>query len=277
MRISPAQASKLLELRRGASLKRSEIRKDLRDDLLRRGAIRLQRSASGYRVTADAAQLSAVLENQYSIRDLEGFVALQNETERSRADVVRATGNSKTLPVAPMRGLYLGVLGDAEIFIEGKSATPPSGTALFVPFGRLNTLTIRPLRILGIENVEAFLNAERLSLKLPSQAVTALRWNWGKEWRNWLEHHHPELLYAGDYDWAGVSIFEHEVLPASPGAQVLVPSDLRLRLQKGDASLFQNQEEKYRDYQPVSAQGAAVYIAVKSARKVLEQEALINL
>jgi len=174
-----------------------------------------------------------------------------------------------------MRGLYFGVLGEAEILIEGKSATPQRGTALFVPVSRLIALTINPLRILGIENVEAFLNAECLSLDLPSRAITVLRWNWGQEWRSWLEEHDPELFYAGDYDWAGVSIFEHEVLPFSPEAQLLVPDDLQQRLEKADSALFHRQEDKFRAYQPVSAQGSGVYQAVQRARRALEQEALI--
>lgn len=276
MRISPAQASKLLDLQRGATLRRSEIQKDLRDDLLRRGALRLLRSGAGYRIVAEPAKLETVLENQYSIRNLSGFVELRDEKDRSRAALTRTTGNSKGLPVAPMRGLYLGVLGDAKIFIEGKPSTPQPGTALFVPISRLTALTIRPLRILGVENVEAFLNAERLNLPLPPQAVNVLRWNWGEEWRAWIGHHHPEVLYAGDYDWAGVSIFEGEVLPTSAEAKFLVPDDLQERLQNGNASLFLDQEEKYRDYKPLSIQGEIIYRAVNSARKVLEQEALIQ-
>ncbi|MDQ8195679.1 hypothetical protein QEH59_14690 [Coraliomargarita sp. SDUM461004] len=176
-----------------------------------------------------------------------------------------------------MKGLYLSVLGDAEIFIDGISATPQPGTALFVPANRLGGLSISPLRILGIENVEAFLNAGRLRLPLPPRAVTVLRWNWANEWRAWVGDHRPEFLYAGDYDWAGVSIFEHEVLPISSEAKFLVPDNLHERLQTGNAALFQSQEDKYQRYQPVSTHGAIIYDAVRECRHALEQESLIEL
>ena len=276
MRITPAQASKLLNLQRGASLTRSEINKVLREDLINRGAIRLKKSGAGYRVVANPEKLESVLANHYSIRDLNSFVSLLDGSERSRAEVTQATGNSKALPVAPMRGLYLSIIGDAGIYIEGVSATPQPGTALFVPANRISDLSINPLRILGIENVEAFLNAERLCLKLPSAAVTVLRWNWGGKWREWVDGHCPEFLYAGDYDWGGVSIFENEVLPVSPKANFLVPSNFLERLSKGDRKLYSKQEEKYRNYVPRSDQGQFIYTAVGNARKALEQEALIR-
>ena len=277
MHISPTQAAKLLELLRGAPLKRSEINRSLREDLINRGAIRLQRSGPGYRIFADPKKLESVLENHYSIRDLDSFVQLRDGQDRSRAELTRITGNSKTLPVAPMRGLYFGVLGGAEILVKGKPATPPAGTALFIPVSRLRDLSITPMSILGVENVEAFLNAERLNLQIPSAAVTVLRWNWGNEWRTWIAEHTPEFAYAGDYDWAGVSIFENEVLPYSPRAQFLIPEDLEERLADGNPSLFNSQEDKYLDYKPRSAQGACIYKAIKFARRVLEQEALIKL
>jgi len=254
---------------------RSEINKALREDLINRGAIRLQKSGAGYRIVADPEKLESVLANHYSIRDLNSYVSLRDEPGRSRADVTQATGNSKTLPVAPMRGLYLSILGDAEIFIDGVSSTPQPGTALFVPANRLDGLSIRPLRIFGIENVEAFLNAGRLCLPLPAAAVSVLRWNWANEWRAWVGNHRPEFLYAGDYDWAGVSIFEHEVLPTSPEAKFLLPSDLPNRLNSGNAVLFNEQEDKYLDYRPKSADGKHIYLAVGKARRALEQEALI--
>lgn len=277
MRISIAQASKLLELDRGATLKRSAINKTLRDDLINRGAIRLQKSGSGYRITADSVRLRAVLENQYSIRNLDAFVLLEKGTRLSRAEVTQATGNSKALPVAPMKGLYLSILGNAEIFIDGRLSTPQPGTALFVPANRLQALSINPLRILGVENVEAFLYAERLRLPLPSKAVTVLRWNWADEWHDWVRNHRPEFLYAGDYDWAGVSIFEHEVLAISSDAMFLLPNDLSELLKTGNRDLYNEQEEKYRNYVPRSVQGKIIYEAVHDARRALEQETLINL
>lgn len=277
MRISIAQASKLLKLDRGATLKRSEINKALRDDLISRGAIRLQKSGSGYRIAADSVRLRAVLENQYSIRNLNAYVLLQDGTRCSRAEVTQATGNSKALPVTPMKGLYLSILGDAEIFIDGRLSTPQPGTALFVPANRLQALSINPLRILGVENVEAFLYAERLRLPLPSSTVTVLRWNWGEEWRAWIGNHRPKFLYAGDYDWAGVSIFENEVLSISPEADFLVPHNLREKLQNGNSVLFQAQEAKFERYLPLSTKGAMIYKAVRECRKSLEQESLIDL
>ena len=277
MRITPIQASKLLKLQEGGSLARSEINKALRDDLINRGAIRLEKSGAGYRLIANPEKLKSVLANHYSIRDLNLYASLQNGPERSRAEVTQATGNSKSLPVAPMRGLYLSIIGDAGIYIDGVSATPQPGTALFVPANRISDLSINPLRILGIENVEAFLNAERLCLRPPSAAVTVLRWNWGGKWREWVGNHRPDFLYAGDYDWAGVSIFEREILPISSKARFLIPDNLYERLQSGNAALFQMQEERYHKYQPISKNGAMIYEAVRECRHALEQESLIGL
>lgn len=277
MRISPAQATKLFELKRGASLKRSEIQKELRDDLSKRGAIRLQRAGSGYRIYADPIKLSAVLSNHYGIRNLKEYIALREKSERTRAEVTQSTGNSKSLVVAPMRGIYLGVLGDAEIFINGKPVKPHTGTSLFIPERLLNALTIAPNRILGVENAEAFLSANMLNLKLPSQAVTVLRWYWSDKWKNWIKQNQPETFYAGDYDWAGVSIFENEVLAISPEAKFLIPENIGGKLRSGNNTLFQAQEEKYLNYKPRSVDGQTIFDAVKAARKALEQEALIRL
>jgi hypothetical protein len=275
MRVSPAQAAKLRDLRDGHSLRRSELAKSLCDDLLQRQALRLQRNGAGYRIQADPARLEAVLANHYSIRDLNGYIAQQNPAERSRAELTRFTGNSKTLPTPPLRGLFFGVIGEADIFIEGTSTRPPPGTALFVPASRLEKLTLKPCRILGVENAEAFLGAQNLELPLPSPAVTVMRWNWGEEWRKWVQRHQPEVFYAGDYDWAGVAIYENEVLPIAPEATFLIPENLLKKLHSGNPDLFADQEEKYRNYQPKSKAGATLYATIKSARKALEQEALI--
>lgn len=275
MSITPSQAAKLLRLQQGETLRRSELSKQLRDGLLSRGAIMMQRSGSGHLLVAHPDRLTAVIANQYGIRDLQLFADLQVKETRTRGKLTQATGDSKSLPHSPMRGIYLRTLGNARIFLRNTTALVPTGSALYVPVEQLEDLTLIPNRLLGIENAEVFLNIERLQISLSDSAIAVLRWHWGLEWREWLGEHAPEFFYAGDYDWAGVAIFEQEVLAFASQARFLVPEDLEQHLQNGNRKLFQRQFEKYKGYEAISVEGRRIYEAVKRNRKAVEQETLL--
>lgn len=90
---------------------------------------------------------------------------------------------------------------------------------------------------------------------------------------------HPlvRVGYLGDYDPAGLAIFQEVVLSARPDARFLMPDNLPELLKSGDHSRFHKQESILKRL--VSSTHPDITLAlsaITAARKGLDQEAITN-
>ena len=110
MRLSSAQAGQLARLADGGSLPRSRVAKVLPPLLENAGAVRMEKSGSGYLVRGLPGKIESFAEHHWGIRDLRRF-ALASPEKRSRESLAEIAGDSKALPNHPLAGIVIRSFG----------------------------------------------------------------------------------------------------------------------------------------------------------------------
>ena len=278
MNVTVSQAKTLLRLRSGEWIPRSVLPSGMRTLLLEKGACLLESSVTGRgRIKAIEQDFDRVVRDVLKVKDLSGLANLSSE--RTRTDVANVSSHSKTVRANPLQGGWLlRAIGHAKIEIGSSiQANHPVGSSLFVQKKETHKVRVEADCLLGVENADTFLRAELLFSEIPSSAIIMLRWGWGDYWREWVETFPGTVGYLGDYDPAGLAIFQDVVLSAHPGARFLVPKNLPELLKGGDHSRFHKQESILkRLVSSTHPDIASTLSAITAARKGLDQEALTN-
>lgn len=278
MRLSCAQAAKLVRLNAGESLPRSELSKALLAPLQQADVVRLEKSGSSYVVRGIPGKLATFVEHHWGIRDLMRY-ALAGPGNRSRQVLAEVAGDSKALPIRPFDGIFIRSFGNCFLGEKPLGSSPP-GTATLVSLGELERLRVPSEHLIAVENVECFWHFEKMLPLFPDLAslkfALVLRWHWGGPWRHWLEQWSGQVLYFPDYDPAGLRIFATEVLPFRPGARLMIPHDFETILRaRGRRDLYLKQERCLPLLDEHSEVSRLARI-LRNARKAFEQEELLS-
>lgn len=279
MRLSCAQAAKLVRLNAGESLPRSELSKALLTPLQQADVVRLEKSGSSYIVRGIPGKLASFVEHHWGIRDLMRY-AHAGPDRRSRQLLAEIAGDSKALPSRPFDGIFIRSFGNCFLEEDPLGSSPP-GTAILISLGELERLRVQCEHLIAVENVECFWHFEKAQPHFPDlrdlDYALVLRWHWGGPWRRWIEGWSGQLLYFPDYDPAGLRIFATEVLPFRPSARVLIPKDFETILEtRGKRDLYLKQEKCFPS---PNAHVEVTRLAgiLRAARKAFEQEELLSL
>jgi len=275
--LSCAQAANLVRLNAGESLPRSLLPKGVLQPLQGAGVVRLEKSGSSYIVRGVPGKLADFVAQHWGIRDLVRY-SQSTPHNRTRASLSEITGDSKVLPNRPFDGIFIRSFDNCFLGEKPLHKTP-AGTAALVTLPELPHLRIEAPCLVAVENAECLLHFERMTRFFPDltqlQYSLILRWHWGEQWRNWLNAWRGQLLYIPDDDFAGLRIFHSEVRPQRPDVRLLVPPRLETLVQeRGNRKLFLKQELLLKSLDDDS-QVLAIVQQLRSARKVLEQEALL--
>jgi len=277
MRLSCAQAAKLVRLEAGESLPRSQVPKALLAPLQQADVVRLEKSGSSYVVRGLPGKLASFVEHHWGIRDLARYAQATTDN-RSREVLADIAGDSKALPNQPFDGIFIRSFGNCFLADDPLNFSPP-GTAVLVTLGELPHLRIQADHLIAVENTRCLWHFEKALKHFPDLKglwyALVLRWHWSSPWRSWLAGWKGQMLYFPDYDPAGLRIFTTEVLRYRPSARLLIPRDFEALLERGNRGLYLKQE-KYLPLQEEQAEVASVCCALRKARKAFEQEALLS-
>jgi hypothetical protein len=278
MRLTCAQAAKLVRLDAGESLPRSQLSKDLLYALQKADVVRLEKSGSSYVVRGIPGKLASFAEHHWGVRDLARY-AQASPTNRSRGLLADIAGDSKALPNRPLNGIFVRSFHNCFLGNKPLSSSPP-GTAVLITLVALAHLRVEAPYLVAVENAECLWHFEKAKRYFPDLTgldyALVLRWHWGGAWRQWLDGWRGQLLYFPDYDPAGLRIFATEVLPHRPSARLLVPQDFEAILEeRGERDLYLKQE-KYLPVLGEHAELAHLCRALRKARKALEQESFLS-
>jgi len=277
MRLTCAQAAKLVRLDAGESLPRSQLSKSLLLPLQQASVVRLEKSGSSYVVRGVPGKLASFVEHRWGIRDLARF-AQATPDNRSRGLLVDVAGNTKALPSRPFDGIFIRSFGNCFVGDKPLNSSPP-GTAVLIALSNLPHLQVESEHLVAVENAECLWQFEKVKSYFPDLTgldyAVVLRWHWGDAWRRWLNNWKGQLLYFPDYDPAGLRIFATEVLPNRPNARLLIPQNFETILEdRGDRELYLKQE-KYLPALSDRVELSHICRTLKKARKALEQESLL--
>jgi len=278
MRLTVAQAAKLVKLDAGESLPKSQLSKSVLLPLQQAGVVSLEKAGSSYVVRGVPGKLADFVEHQWGIRDLARYAQAVPDN-RSRSLMADVAGNSKALPNRPFDGIFIRSFGNCYVAGKPLNSSPP-GTSVLITLGELPNLRVESSHLVAVENAECLWHFEKAARYFPElmelDYAVVLRWHWGETWRRWLDTWKGHLLYFPDYDLAGLKIFATEVLPYRPNARLLIPRNFESILEvRGDRELYLK-HEKYLPALNDYAELTQICRTLKKARKALEQESLLS-
>lgn len=279
---TPALAAKLLDLLEGKPVASSRLSSAMAKLLLAEGLITVvpRGSTKSYRIINPKACRVFISQQFTGGMELEEWLAIKsNESAITRADLVSSGGHSKLVATRAFRGFLANCYDPIEASINscGFLLQPVEGTAVFIEdFAQF--CVPKEVVIVGVENGENFQNIRGLKhLFAGIKVLFVSRYPQSKDLVSWLQTIPNRYVHFGDFDLAGIHIYQHEFY-ASLGskASFFVPDDIEDRLRQGNSTLYDKQYRKYKDMQLPDERLQTLVDLIHRYRKGYEQEGYIE-
>jgi len=241
-----AASSYIKELLEGKSLASSRLPKELLEKFIDEGLITV--SVHGSRKSVRARNIDAL--RQYLIDDNESNRALMIDDTGSRAALAAETGNSKLMAVRSCPGFPVNSYEPIECTVDGKPiiVNPPVGTFTFICDWKSFVIP-EDVVVVGIENMENFRMIIRQKSFFEEQIgnrrfLFVSRYPQSNDLRDWLMTIPNRYVHFGDFDLAGIRIFQTEFERYLPGRSAfLIPSDIEVRIEAGSSKRYDDQSK----------------------------------
>lgn len=252
----------------------SRLNRKLVDELLADGLITV--IARGSRKSYRALDIEAL--KRFLIDKDESYRMLEVNNSVSRASMATETGNSKLSLVRSCPGFMVNSytpipaqIGDNKITI-----LPEDGTMLFIAEWELFCIP-NDVLVVGIENMENFRNVRKQKHFFPDKTILFVsRYPQSKDLINWLKQIPNQYLHFGDFDLAGMHIYETEFYKyIQERATFFIPNDIEKRLQNGSAERYNNQYKKFKNYFPADKRLLPLFNLIHQYHRCYDQEGYI--
>ncbi len=200
------------------------------------------------------------------------------EGDVERAALVNETGSSKTIKTRSFKGFLAKCCEPITASLCGNTVTlsPTKGMALFIQDTDTFSLPADVV-VIGMENGENFQHAERQRhLFDASQVLFVSRYPQSTDLRNWLINVPNRYIHFGDFDLAGISIYQSEFYKYLPDrASFFIPADIDERLKTGNSTLYDLQYSQFRHLQIADPRLTPLVEMIHRYHRVYEQEGYI--
>ena len=212
----------------------------------------------------------------------ESYRILEVNISDSRASMAVETGNSKLLKARSCTGFPVNtyepitcLLNDKEIVIN-----PPAGSFMFVT--DWNAFSIpKDVIVVGVENMENFRMIRQQRALFESEIgnhrfLFVSRYPQSTDLRSWLQTNPNDYVHFGDFDLAGLRIYETEFyIYLFKRASFFIPKDIKVRLQNGSAERYNKQYDKFKDFKPTDNRLLPLYDLIHKYHRCYDQEGYI--
>lgn len=228
----------------GDKVASSRIPKAMRETLLGEGLITVTVHGSRKSVRAlDASRLK-----QFLIDNDEKFRILDVEGNTSRAELASSTGNSKLVSVRSCPGFPVNSYEPIECKLNGEAFVvhPVNGSFTFICDWQSFSVP-EDVIVVGIENMENFRLVQRQRYLFEeylggNKLLFVSRYPQSADLRFWLKGIPNRYVHFGDFDLAGIKIFQTEFEKhLGERASFLIPSDIETRLHAGSSKRYDDQ------------------------------------
>ncbi|NEN22264.1 hypothetical protein G3O08_01935 [Cryomorpha ignava] len=280
--LSLAIAKKLLILENGEMLTGSSFNKIQLAKLEQEGIVAIQRigrTKTRVRLNSEAG-LANYLRNRYQIENLEAYVEMLQQIEISGREAQQMASNTKLRTSRTFKGFLVNVIKPIKAKLHGKEIViePRPGTFTFI-HDYENFEIDKKVLIIGMENPENFRFIELQDALFPKgEKLFLSRYPQTNDLVNWLSTIPNSYLHFGDFDLAGISIFENEYSKKlGEKASFFIPDDIEKRIaEKGNRDLYNKQYVKYNTLKSSDTRLQALIDLIHANKKGLEQEAFIG-
>lgn len=198
----------------------------------------------------------------------------------SRSELAAYSGNSKTKEIRSCPGFMVNSYDSISAKLNGKDIViaPEYGIMVFVADWEHFEIPQEVL-VVGIENMENFRRIREQRYLFPNDRplLFVSRYPQSTDLRNWLQLIPNDYLHFGDFDLAGIRIYETEFYKyLGERASFLIPQDIKTRLSNGSVTRYNEQYQKYKNYTPADKRLLSLYKMITLYHRCYDQEGYIN-
>lgn len=280
MSLSIKQIQQLQRLLRGETIAWSSLNNDMRNTLIGEDLIIIKTNRSRKSIyVPNAEALKMFLEQHF-----EGLRGMDWNSEyllssTSRAELAVNSGNSKTKEIRSCPGFMVNSYEPISAKLNGKDIViaPQEGTMLFVANWSHFEIP-KEVLVVGIENMENFrrIHEQRYLFPINRPILFVSRYPQSTDLRNWLQNISNDYLHFGDFDLAGMRIFEtefHKFL--GNRASFFIPADIETRISNGSTERYNTQYAKFKSYIPKDTRLLPLYNMINHYHRCYDQEGYI--
>lgn len=281
MSLTLKQIRNMQALLRGETLAWSAINNELLQLLIDEQLVTVKTHRSRKAIyTHNTANLQLFLEQHYE--ELRGFDWSNNDIPiaASRADLAADSGNSKSVLIRSCPGFMVNSiepipakLGDKKIIIA-----PDEGTMLFVADWEHFSIPNNVL-VVGVENMENFrrIREQRQLFPANQPLLFVSRYPQSTDLRKWLIQIPNMYLHFGDFDLAGIHIYESEFYRyLGARASFFIPDDIEFRIANGSLERYNAQYVKFKNYKPHDNKLFPLFEIINRYHRCYDQEGYIE-
>ena len=246
---------KLLLLTQGKSLPMSSLKGEWFEQMRQDGILVAitHGSRKSFRVTNERI-FRDYINNKYDIRDIEATREMMSSEETTRKVQVQLSGDSKFIKLRSCPGFMVNSYNPISARLNGKDIViaPEEGTMVFMADWEHFEIPQEVL-VIGIENMENFRLIREQQYLFPNDRpiLFVSRYPQSKDLRKWIQKIPNEYLHYGDFDLAGIHIYETEFYKyLGDRASFFIPKDIEQRLSDGSTERYNNQYTKFKNYTP---------------------------
>lgn len=284
MKITEALIAKFIRLARGESLPASSLKGDLIEQMLSDGILVTSAKGSRKNIRAQYEQsLRDYLATHLDIRNLEAYHAILNKENASKAEQVKATGNSKTRQQRSFCGFLINSYDPIPATLAGREIEilPEDGTFMFIY--DFKTFSIPDnVEVVGVENAENFryIREQRWLFEscIPKgvKLLFVSRYPQNSDLLEWLSAIPNRYIHFGDLDLAGVHIYLSEYYKhLGDRASFLIPKDYEARIASGSRERYDNQYGKFHKMEIQDSRLIPLVACINKLHKGYDQEGFI--
>ena len=275
-----AESNYINALLAGDKIASSRIPKAMLETLLSEGLITVTVHGSRKSVRAlDAGRLK-----QFLIDNDEKFRILDVEGKTSRAKQASSTGNSKLVSVRSCPGFPVNSYEPIECELNGEAFVvhPANGSFTFICDWQSFSVP-EDVIVVGIENMENFRLVQRQKYLFEeclggNKLLFVSRYPQSTDLREWLKSIPNRYVHFGDFDLAGIKIFQTEFeRHVGERASFMIPSDIEDRIKNGSSKRYDDQFSHSGNISSKDPGVQALIDIINKYRKGYDQEGYIDL
>ncbi len=278
--ITEATIQKLHHLLSGETLPYSTLPESLREELISEQLLGVQVNGSRRKLyMPNKKALLTYLTQRYE--ELRGLRVENNLDLHTRAAQAEYSGNSKIKLIRSCPGFLVNTYHPVYALIGNTPITinPPAGTMLFISDWQRFHIE-EDVVVIGVENMENFRKIELqkyLFESLGSPILFVSRYPQSLDLRNWLIHIPNRYIHFGDFDIAGIHIYETEFKRfLGDRASFFIPSDIEVRLANGSSKRYNDQIAYFRNYTPQDTDILPLFRLIHQYHRAYDQEGYID-
>lgn len=282
MSLTQKQISNLRALLRGESVSWTSFNEALLQDLISEELVKIIVHRTRKKIVAlYNDRLQIYLESKYEeLRGIDWENDDSKTVSTSRSELAAYSGNSKTKEIRSCPGFMVNSYDSISAKLNGKDIViaPEEGIMVFVADWE-NFEIPREVLVVGIENMENFRRIREQRYLFPNDRplLFVSRYPQSTDLRNWLQLILNDYLHFGDFDLAGMHIYEKEFYKyLGERASFFIPQDIKTRLSHGSVTRYNKQYQQFKNYTPADKRLLSLYKMIKLYHRCYDQEGYID-